>query len=73
MEIRLSGNQSGFQMANRCAPPVHSLLGASRRYTFSKPLLPPTPFTHYQAERVVRYRSRFLSIMQAWTVKRVQP
>lgn len=39
----------------------------SRSYTFSKPQSPPTPpFTHYEAERTVLYRSRFLSITQAW-------
>jgi hypothetical protein len=39
---------------------------SSRSHTFPRPAFQPIPFTHYEAERTVRYRSRFLSIAQAW-------
>lgn len=41
---------------------------ASRSFSFSRPLSLPEPFTHYEAERAVFYRSRFLSAMQAWDI-----
>lgn len=37
---------------------------ASRQFTFPKPERLSPPFTHYEAERTVTHRSRFLSIAQ---------
>jgi hypothetical protein len=46
----------------------------SRRYVFSARQAPPTPpFTHYEAERTVFYRSRFLSVAQAWDFRPTGP
>ena len=46
----------------------------SRRYTFSARQAPPIPpFTHYEAERTVFYRSRFVSLAQAWDLRLTGP